>query len=172
MSQFYSELLTWTAFGLIGGAALLGSAPGGPLSGESGETIARATSDPLPEPIDIRELDMAAADTAELSPVTPLITEAELQAVEFTATGAPVFAMPTGAAGAEPGNSGLVTGESVNIRSGPGTSFAVVARAVRDDRLQVTGQRDGSWIEIVLPFGTDDPAWIHGSYFSAPEPPA
>lgn len=59
---------------------------------------------------------------------------------------------------------GAVTASAVNIRSGPGTSNAVIARGLRGQIFTVTGTRDGSWLEIrggALP-GT---AWVHGDYF-------
>lgn len=87
------------------------------------------------------------------------IPQAELRAVNFTATEEVAAVDQTARR-----PFGTVTGSSVNLRAGPGTGFAVVGRGARSDELVVTGQTDGLWVEVELPF-TADPAWIHGKYF-------
>lgn len=174
MSQFYSDMITWAAVGLFGGALFLSGAQQESATGTVGETavlVAAETgptapllAEPIADPVDIRELDLADAKPAILGETLDVITEAELETVVFTATGdqSGLSALPAS-------NAGIVTGESVNMRSGPGTGFDIVARASRNDRLLVTGQRDGIWVEVVLPYGGDDLAWIHGNYFDAPD---
>lgn len=168
MSHFYSDMLTWTVVGLFGGAVLLGTAGFDTAPRDVADASTQDIADPLPEPVDIRELDMAEASDALLLPQTVPIRDATLEVVTFTATGDRT--VPDDSASAAAANTGVVTGESVNMRAGPGTSFAVVAQAARDDALQVTGETDGIWVEVILPDGGDDLAWIHGNYFNEPNP--
>lgn len=48
---------------------------------------------------------------------------------------------------------GVVTGNDVNVRSGPDTNWYVVAKLMRDNRVEVVGE-DGGWYQIVPPLGT------------------
>ncbi|MEM8871529.1 MAG: SH3 domain-containing protein, partial [Pseudomonadota bacterium] len=90
---------------------------------------------------------------------------AKLETVTFTASGETADGMHS----ARPsGPMGVVTGRSVNIRSGPGTSHAVVSRAVQNDQLAVTGATDGAWVEVELTL-SGELAWIHGKFFRAPQ---
>lgn len=57
---------------------------------------------------------------------------------------------------------GTVTG-NVNVRSGPGTNYAVIDTAVRGTQVDVQ-QCQGSWCYVVKP-GTD--GWISSTYLSA-----
>jgi len=50
----------------------------------------------------------------------------------------------------------------VNLRSGPGTSYSILAKANRNERFGVTGQNSaGSWYEIQLADGTS--AWVYAT---------
>lgn len=55
-----------------------------------------------------------------------------------------------------------VTGNSVNIRSGPGTTYAVAGRANRGDKYRLLG-KSGDWYKIEVNGGS---AWITGQYTS------
>jgi uncharacterized protein YgiM (DUF1202 family) len=48
---------------------------------------------------------------------------------------------------------GLVTGNNVNVRSGPDTNWYAVAKLMQDNRVQVIGE-DSGWYQIVPPQGT------------------
>jgi hypothetical protein len=49
-----------------------------------------------------------------------------------------------------------VKGNSINVRSGPGTTYAIVGRLVGNSKIQVTGRNaTGDWLTIV-----DPPGWV------------
>ncbi|WP_157966387.1 SH3 domain-containing protein [Oceanibium sediminis] len=60
---------------------------------------------------------------------------------------------------------GVVTAEALNLRAGPGTSNAVVARALRGESYSLTGESDGKWVQV-SGHGLSQPAWAHGDYLS------
>ena len=51
----------------------------------------------------------------------------------------------------------LVTGESVNLRKGPGTSHAIVGKTRKGEKLAAIGKR-GKWVAILLP--GDELGWV------------
>jgi TPR repeat protein len=56
----------------------------------------------------------------------------------------------------------VVTGERINVRSGPGTSHAIVIQLTKGTRVRVIGRR-GEWYMVVLPStddGSETTAWI------------
>jgi outer membrane biosynthesis protein TonB len=55
----------------------------------------------------------------------------------------------------------VVTGSSVNLRSGPSTSAASIGKARKGERLQYAGTK-GDWIEVRLAHG--GPAYIHSRF--------
>jgi len=61
------------------------------------------------------------------------------------------------------GNTGdrycIVTGSTVNVRSGPGLDYGVVDQVARGTRLQI-GESNSGWYQIALPSGKD--GWIAG----------
>lgn len=72
---------------------------------------------------------------------------------------------PPPAAGRQPDGPLYVTGSSVNLRAGPGTSYARTGGFVRGTMLRPTGARDGDWIEVRDPGGGAS-GWMHGEYLS------
>lgn len=62
---------------------------------------------------------------------------------------------------------GTVKGRSVNLRGGPGTGFAIAGRAAGGQQLEITGNTDGIWIEVIDPVLVT-PVWIHGKFFDSP----
>ncbi len=56
-----------------------------------------------------------------------------------------------------------VTGSAVNLREGPSTSYSKVGVVRLDDMLELTGETEGDWVQIVQPL-TDTPGWMHGRY--------
>jgi SpoIID/LytB domain protein len=61
--------------------------------------------------------------------------------------------------GADAGEAVVVTGDVVNLRSGPGTGYAVVGRVVKGQQLAVL-ERRGDWCRVRLSSG--QVAWIAG----------
>jgi peptidoglycan DL-endopeptidase CwlO len=80
------------------------------------------------------------------------------------ATAAP--ATTTAAAPAAATGSRTTTG-SVNVRSGPGTSYTIVGVAVRGSSLPTTGLTSGSWTQVV--WGGVN-RWVSTSYLGAAAP--
>lgn len=66
-------------------------------------------------------------------------------------------------------NTVAVTGSVVNLRSGPGTAYAVVGQATRDDTLQVTGGLE-DWYRVYIP-EISMFAWIYGPLTTGTELP-
>ena len=61
---------------------------------------------------------------------------------------------------------GLITGEGVHLRAGPGRSYEVLLRLPRGTKLHVLEQR-GTWYAVSLPEGI--PAYVHRSYLDQTE---
>ncbi len=81
------------------------------------------------------------------------------------ATGAPAPAAPAAPAGstAPTASGSATTNAAVNVRSGPGTSFGVVAVAPRGTTLPTTGKTSGGWTEVVH---GGQARWISASYLT------
>jgi hypothetical protein len=92
-----------------------------------------AQSQPAPEPLPIA-LVSAPAPTPEAERIvlTPSAEEAEQAAV---------YATP-------PADIREVSGSRVNMRSGPGTGFAVLATLSRGDRVEVLGAPENGWAKL------------------------
>ncbi len=65
----------------------------------------------------------------------------------------------SGGSSATGGQSAVVTGSVVNLRSGAGTSHAVVTEVTRGTRLPVVG-KSGDWVKVQIPSGQT--AWVAG----------
>lgn len=73
---------------------------------------------------------------------------------------------PTPAATPTPDFAYVVTNQTVNLRSGPGTAFARVGQAEAGQRYRILGKNeDGSWWQIQLADGKE--AWIVGDLVQA-----
>jgi uncharacterized protein YraI len=59
---------------------------------------------------------------------------------------------------------------ALNVRSGPGTSYAVVTAVYRGTQVELTGYRtaDSNWVSVRLPGGTT--GWTHAGYLSTDFP--
>lgn len=68
-----------------------------------------------------------------------------------------------GTGGQYPGTA-TVTAYALNVRTGPGTNFPVIAKLRTNDVVPLTGYRNGngSWVQIVLPNGTT--GWVSATY--------
>ncbi len=56
----------------------------------------------------------------------------------------------------------------LNVRTGPGEHTNVLAVLALGTRVGVTGDTDGSWVQIIY---DDRPSWVSGDYLSETEPP-
>ena len=66
-----------------------------------------------------------------------------------------------------------VTGEmyvtaALNVRSGPSLDAEVLTVLARGTKVGVTGETDGSWVQIIY---DDTVSWVSGDYLSEEEPP-
>ncbi|MHA3978300.1 SH3 domain-containing protein [Halovulum sp. GXIMD14794] len=180
MADFYSDFVNWTTASVIGGALILSATD---LSTKDDSEIEEpvllaAAADSTADSLMISAvLNDSVADQAPPEAETaavrtraklPQIQQAKLETVVFTtagdSSGLPKIQQP---APQDLLDKGRVTGQSVNLRKGPGTRFPVVGRATQNDRLPVTGKTDGIWVQVVIEGNAD--AWIHGNYFSTPE---
>lgn len=66
----------------------------------------------------------------------------------------------------------VVTGDNVNVRTGPGTDHAVSRQLDRDQRV-IEIERDGDWVRAEIEGATGTEGWIHGSLLvlATPAPP-
>lgn len=72
-----------------------------------------------------------------------------------------------GAASAETGDSLIVTGDGVNVRTEPTTESDILTRLYRDQEV-VEVERQGDWVRAEIA-GTDgEEGWIHGSLLAPP----
>lgn len=165
MSEFISNFLTYTTVAL--------AMAGGYLSGVDFDAAPReesertAFADPLlltnETEDNLGEVEVASNDIL-FDP--NVIRPAELHSVVFSSTGT-ASGLGTLTPVTDTRETGTVTGSSVNLRRGPGTSFAIAGRASGGDKLELTGERSGVWLEVVAPI-SGETAWIHGNYFDAP----
>lgn len=62
----------------------------------------------------------------------------------------------------------FVTGSSVNLRSGPGTSNGVIGQVGLGDSAKTLSDTDAEWIQIRTAGGTE--GWIFGKFLSPDQP--
>jgi hypothetical protein len=58
-----------------------------------------------------------------------------------------------------------VTGEAVNLRLGPSTSFDKVGSVVFGQELVLTGRSEGTWVEVEHP-ASGEPVWIASRFIN------
>ncbi len=106
------------------------------------------------------------------------LTEADLQAADrafstFEVVGrlpGQSAARPSAGSGARAGNAEVI-GETVNVRSGPGTNYSVVTGLRRGDRVQAVGRTsDSSWIKLDI--SGIPQAWIASQLLSVDAGPS
>jgi SH3-like domain-containing protein len=60
---------------------------------------------------------------------------------------------------------GTIIGALVNVRSGPGTNYAVVAQVSEQSQVEVTGRDEtGAWWRICCPAGAPTDSWISAEF--------
>ena len=65
----------------------------------------------------------------------------------------------------------VVTAARLNIRSGPGASFAVIGKARSDEVFVVQGRNvDGSWVQLAVPDLAHKSGWVATPYVAVSEP--
>ena len=62
------------------------------------------------------------------------------------------------------GQTGTVTAESLNVRSGPGSQYRIVGLLFRGGQARITGS-SGAWFQIAQPTGIT--GWVHGAYLAS-----
>lgn len=60
----------------------------------------------------------------------------------------------------------LVTGTRVNLRSGPGTGFDVVAKLLRGDKVEVLQDEDSGWVRLRTLRGSDV-GWMSDTFLAS-----
>ncbi|MGX9357485.1 SH3 domain-containing protein [Roseobacteraceae bacterium S113] len=164
--------LGWSFYELSGGADYEPQSARAPIFAEVEPVVARAVVEPVlstrQEPSDLVQVSLnveAPAPVAEPT-VVPVVEEAKAEIlirptpVGLTAAPTPtpaenvsvVFtptpqAAPQEAAAAEV-DLRQVTGNRVNMRNGPGTSFSVLARLEKGTDVEVLGFEDDGWLKL------------------------
>lgn len=69
--------------------------------------------------------------------------------------------------GAAPGDPLIITGDGVNVRSGPGTSSSILLRAYRNQEAIELG-REGEWVRLEIAGTAGQEGWIHSSLLARP----
>ncbi len=161
MSHFTSDFLSWVTASAFGAAVVTQSAfwQGSDIqistsqlreASEDAPILLASTNDDITE---IREM-IGTLNTPKAEPIKMAV----LIPVEFNPSGMEIEQSPVGTSA----RAGIVTGSSVNLRSGPGTGNAVVGRAYKGEPLEITGQSAGVWQQVRLSSG--EIAWIHGNF--------
>jgi len=129
------------------------------------ETDVRVSSSGISE-VEAVQIAMKAGEdyraTRKTSPLRGMVASATPAAAASPAASSPATTAPAAA------NSALwyVTGTSVNLRSGPGTGNAVVAKVGFGDSAEVLADSDG-WYEIR---SGETRGWIFGKFLSEQKP--
>lgn len=73
-----------------------------------------------------------------------------------------------GSVGAAPGDPLIVTGNGVNVRSGPSTGASILLRAYRNQEAIELG-REGEWVRVEIAGTAGQEGWIHSSLLARPD---
>lgn len=80
---------------------------------------------------------------------------------------------PTPAADGRPTAQIAMTGSRLNIRSGPGTSFGIIGKALPRERLVVLGRNsDSTWVQLEVPDLTGGMGWVAANFVTLSAPMA
>ena len=110
--------------------------------------------------------DGTAATTTEPPPATP---QPEASPTDVPTEVPPVDAAPPApTATLVPGSqAGTVTAVNLNVRGGPGTTFAVIGKVKRGDTVSVLGRNaNGAWLAICCLLGTETNGWVAARFIS------
>ncbi len=114
---------------------------------------------------------MQATDTPASAP-SPVAQATQPPAATVTPAPAEIpTAIPTSQPTQTPvPQTGHITGAVVNVRSGPGTTTAILGKLKSGDEVQITGQRPG-WYEIIYPSNSDTRGWVSAELAAPGLPP-
>ena len=66
------------------------------------------------------------------------------------------------------GVTGTVNVDRLNVRSGPGTEYTILGKALTGDSLTLVGRNsDGSWLAVEYPAGSGEQGWVTATYVTA-----
>ncbi|MEL7211584.1 MAG: SH3 domain-containing protein [Pseudomonadota bacterium] len=121
------------------------------------ETVAPAIVEPqVEQTVETATVPQAEATNVQLASFNVDVPKKELPKIDLSKFKAPEPKEPVQDV-AEPGFIGTdirqVTGNRVNVRSGPGTSFDVVAQAIRGDEAEVIIDDGTGWVQLRLAGG-------------------
>ena len=110
----------------------------------------------------VMSTQIAAAPTATLIPTsTPQPASTAIPTIAQTPTATPT-ATPTETPIPTPEPQAVVVGETLNVREGPGTGYAVLGRLSRNEELEIAGQYSKcSWLQVSSR-SQDMSGWIAG----------
>jgi hypothetical protein len=98
------------------------------------------------------------------TPDAIVVAAAFTETPQPTSTAAPTF---TPAPTATPSITALVNAAMVNVRSGPGVDFAVLAGVKQDESIILLGRNaDGSWLKMKT--AADQMGWVSSPYITLP----
>ncbi len=122
------------------------------------DTVAPAIAEAPAEPVKVAAIVPTQTETVnvQLASFNVDVPETELPKIDLSKFEAPAPREPVQAVAA-PGFVGTdirqVTGNRVNVRSGPGTGFEVVAQAIRGDEAEVIIDDGSGWVQLRLAGG-------------------
>lgn len=135
----------------------VGAEPAGVLSASlppvDGEAIVTANTPTAPAPTETTAPESASAETPVAKAATP---------PPPTPTAPPIPPTPGGGSLTF---TGVVTGSVVNLRSGPGVNYDILAQVREGDQVTVqAGSEDGGWWQICCPVEEGKPAWLSADF--------
>ncbi|MEZ4729030.1 MAG: SH3 domain-containing protein [Caldilineaceae bacterium] len=118
------------------------------------------------------------ATTTVTTTVSPAVTATVTASLTTTATTSPGRAStptqamrPTPEADGQPTAQVAMTGSRLNIRSGPGTTFPVIGKALPREVFIVQGRNaDSSWVQLAVPDLTGGLGWVAANFVVVSEP--
>lgn len=110
--------------------------------------------------------------TTVTTTVSPAVTATVTATVTVPETTTATQAMrPTPVADGQPTAQVAMTGSRLNIRSGPGTAFPVIGKALPREVFIVQGRNaDSSWVQIAAPDLTGGLGWVAANFVEVSEP--
>ncbi len=64
---------------------------------------------------------------------------------------------------------GVVTGDLLNVRSGPGTEYEIVGGATLSQTVQIVGENDtGNWYQVCCLANSSEPGWLAAEFVDTP----
>lgn len=170
-------LMAWAYWELSGGAdfapeqreVAVAAPDAAPAPAETPETVPDPMPEPEPQPV--ADAPLPASEAVEELQIEAAVEAAESDAPAFEQN--PLTAQPEAAPEPEPASDAtplpegralhVVTGSRVNLREGPGTSFATTGQVTSGTILDVLEIRDG-WAYVEMQSG--DQGWMSASFLT------